>query len=195
MAGSGVEGSIGRDPSAHPGDGERRPLALIVARSRGGVIGVDGDLPWRLPADLKRFKALTLGKPCCMGRKTWDSLPFLLPGRPNLVLTRSPEFQADGAEVFTDLEAMLDAADAHARTLSAPEIMIIGGEALYAMTMGRAARLYVTDVDVDVRGDAHFPPIDPDVWRPVAAESHDADAKNAHAFVVRTWERRTRDTA
>ena len=106
-------------------------LSLIVARSRNGVIGVDGDLPWRLPSDLKFFKKTTLGKPVLMGRVTWESLPFPLPGRPNLVLTRNADYVAERAEVFTDLYDMVGRGFELAGQVGATEVMLIGGAKLY----------------------------------------------------------------
>ncbi len=167
----------------------RVKLALIVARARNGVIGRDGDLPWRLSADLQHFKRVTMGKPMLMGRKTWASLPGLLPGRPHLVLSRNPDFTAPGAEVFTALDDMLARADDIARAAGVEEAVVIGGEALYRLTIERADTLYLTEVDAEVEGDARFPDFDEALWRETARAEHPADARNDFAFIARTLER------
>jgi len=168
-------------------------LALIVARARGGVIGCDGELPWRLKADLAHFKRATLGKPVLMGRKTWESLPFALPGRANLVLTRDPDYIAQkergAGQVFTDFDAMVAAARAIAAADGVDEICVIGGEALYRLALARADRIYLTEVDVEVAGDARFPQLDDDAWVESGSVGHEADTSNDHAFTIRTLER------
>ncbi|MCG8442162.1 MAG: dihydrofolate reductase [Caulobacterales bacterium] len=165
-------------------------LALIVARGRNGVIGRAGALPWRLPADMAFFKRATMGKPVVMGRRTWESLPFPLPGRPNLVVSRDLAFAPQGAERFSDLEEMIARARVLARQSGAEEIVVIGGEALYRDTLARADRLYVTEVDAAPEGDARFPDFDEADWREIARSDHPADDRHAHAFAMRTLERR-----
>ncbi|MGF1461585.1 MAG: dihydrofolate reductase [Maricaulaceae bacterium] len=166
-------------------------LVLIAARGRNGVIGADGGLPWRLPSDLKRFKALTLGKPVLMGRKTWDSLPRKpLPGRPNLVLTRQTGLVLDGAETFTAFDAMLKRARDLAAGTGAGEICVIGGEALYRLAMPLAARCYLTDVEADTPGDAVFPALDPAVWVEIARERPEPDPRDDAPYQTVVWERR-----
>jgi dihydrofolate reductase len=160
-------------------------LTLVVARARNGVIGRDGDLPWRLKADLAIFKKATMGKPMLMGRKTWESLPRVLPGRPHLVLTRDPGLQLTGATVFTDFQTMLLHARAIAEASRASEIAVIGGEALFALALPLADRLYVTEVEADVPGDARFPQFNEAEWVETARERHEADTDNEHAFVAR----------
>lgn len=164
-------------------------VAMIAARARNGVIGRDGELPWRLSSDLVWFKRATLGKPVIMGRKQWRSLPRALPGRPNLVLSRDPAFRAEGAEAFTSLKAALARARAHARALEADEVMIIGGGVVYAAAAPCAQRLYLTEVDADVAGDVVFPAIDETHWRETAREAHPAGPKDDFPFVIRTLER------
>ena len=133
-------------------------LALIAARARNGVIGYQGRMPWRLSEDLKNFKALTLGAPVLMGRKTWDSLPFKpLPGRPNLVLTRNSGWRAEGAEAFTRWRTMLARAEKLARDLKALEVFVIGGAVLYTRALKEADRLYLTEINLAPEGDAFFP--------------------------------------
>jgi len=139
-------------------------LFLIVAAARGGVIGVDGRLPWHIPADLKRFKALTMGKPMVMGRKTFESLPGLLPGRRHIVLTRAPAWRAEGAEVVHDLDAALALA-------GAGEVAVIGGAEIFALAVPRAGRIELTEVHADIPGDTVLAPFGPG-WRETARESH-----------------------
>jgi len=154
-------------------------ISLVVALDRHRAIGRDNDLPWRLPDDLKRFKALTLGKPVLMGRKTAESLGRALPGRLNLVLTRRGGVPFEGMQAV----ASVDEALAIAETQGAEELSVIGGGEVYALTLGRADVLYLTEVDTVVE-DAHafFPAFDPTEWREVARESHPVDAKHALAF-------------
>jgi dihydrofolate reductase len=131
-------------------------LALIAAMTDQHVIGKDGRLPWSLPEDLKHFKALTLGHPLIMGRKTWDSLPFKpLPGRPNLVLSRDPQFKAEGAQVFSSLKAAVGELAA-----SYPLAFVIGGEALFREALPLAERLCLTLVHHPFEGDTYFPQLD-----------------------------------
>jgi len=141
-------------------------LGLIWAQTPAGVIGADGDLPWHLPEDQARFRRLTLGTPVVMGRATWDSLPERfrpLPGRENVVLTRSPGWSAPGARVVTSV------ADAE-RVLAGRDAWVVGGGQVYAAFVDRADRLEVTEVDLDVPGDAVAPPVDPGRWVAVAAD-------------------------
>lgn len=164
-------------------------LSLIVAKSKNGVIGVDGDLPWRLSSDLKHFKAVTLGKPCLMGRVTWDSLPFPLPGRPNLVLTRNPNFKAKSCEVFTDMYDMVGRGFELAGATGADEIMIIGGAKLYSNLMPYVQRMYVTDVDEIIDGDAHFPAIMATDWTRISSIPMARGEKDDYAFSITVYER------
>ncbi|WP_371398347.1 dihydrofolate reductase [Fretibacter rubidus] len=166
-------------------------LSLIVAKSRNGVIGVDGDLPWRLSSDLKFFKATTLGKPVLMGRVTWESLPFALPGRPNLVLTRNSDYSAPKAEVFTDLHAMIGRGYELAGLTGTDEVMLIGGATLYAKLMPYVDRMYITDVDAMIEGDAHFPAVQASEWTLVSETPHVQTDKDDHPFVVKVYERRS----
>lgn len=164
-------------------------FAQIVARARNGVIGRDGNLPWRLSTDLKHFKATTVGKPVLMGRKTWDSVAGMLSKRPNLVLSRQVDFTAPGAESFTDLQAMLARGQALARELGVDEVMIIGGAQIYAATLAQTRRVYVTDVDADVEGDAVYPDLPAGEWTQRSAQAYPAGPRDDHAFMVRVLER------
>jgi len=161
---------------------------MVVARARNGVIGRDGDLPWRLPSDLKFFKATTLGKPCVMGRRTWESLPFPLPGRANMVLTRQEGYGAEGAEVFNDFNAMMGAAHSEAGRVGAEEIMVIGGAGLYARALAHAGRVYLTEVDADVVGDTVMADLGPE-WVMVSEGERVQGEKDEYGFRVRVYER------
>lgn len=158
-------------------------VCLIAAVATNGVIGRDGDLPWRLPADLRHFKALTLGKPVIMGRKTWQSIGRPLPGRRNIVVTRDRAFRPDGAEMVVSLDAALD------MVADTAEAMVIGGGEIYAQALPRAARLYLTRVHQHVEGDVYFPDIEPTVWHETACEDHPAEG-GSPAFSFITLERR-----
>ena len=151
-------------------------ISLIVAASSNGVIGVDGDLPWRLPDDLKRFKALTTGKPVIMGRKTWDSIGRPLPNRQNIVITRNPAFEAEGCDIVATPEQAIAAAG------DSDELMIIGGGAIYAIFLDKATRIYLTRVHTEIDGDTFFPGPDPEVWVEVSSTAHPADERHSAAF-------------
>lgn len=166
-------------------------IVLVVARGSNGVIGRDGDLPWRLRSDLQRFKAVTLGKPCIMGRKTWDSLPLRpLPGRLNLVLTRDQSFEAKGAVVCESLAEALSIAREQAAEDGVDEVCVIGGEAIFAAALPRARRLYITEVDAAPDGDAVFPAFDEAAFAETLNEPHAASDADDHAFTFRVLERR-----
>jgi dihydrofolate reductase len=142
-------------------------ISLVVAVAENGVIGHRGALPWRIPEDLKRFKALTMGKPVIMGRKTWDSLPRKpLPGRTNIVITRNPDFHDEGARVahgFAEAIALGEAS-------GADEIAVIGGEAIFAAALPLAQIIHLTEVAATPEGDAFMPAIDKAQWREIARE-------------------------
>ncbi len=138
------------------------PLSMVVAVGDNGAIGKDGNVPWRIPEDLKHFKNVTMGHAIIMGRKTWDEVGKPLPGRRNLVVTRNADLVLEGAEVFTTLEAAIAAA----RTTD-PEPFVIGGSVLYALAMPLATRIYYTEVHRTVEADTFFPPFDRSAWREV----------------------------
>ena len=165
-------------------------IVLVVAVAQNGVIGRDGDLPWRLPSDLKRFKQLTLGKPVVMGRKTWDSIGRPLPGRPNIVVTRDASFAAPGATVVSSLDEGLAVAQREAEALGVDEVCVIGGGQIYTQVFDRADILHVTRVEADVAGDTRFPAIDPAVFEKVADEPIPQGEKDSHAMHFATWRRR-----
>ena len=145
-------------------------LAMIAAMSRNRVIGRDNALPWHISADLKHFKRTTLGKPVVMGRKTYESIGRPLPGRTNIVVTRQPDYSAPGVRVATSTESALALASEVATGDGASEVMVIGGEQLYRSLLPHAERLYLTEVDAEVEGDAFFPELDAG-WQPVSEES------------------------
>lgn len=167
-------------------------LCAIVAMDRNRVIGKEGDLPWRLPSDLKHFKRVTLGKPCLMGRKTWESLPFPLPGRPNLVLTRNADYAAKGAEIFIDLKTMVGQGYELAGRAGVDEIMLIGGAQLYKALLPHCDRLYITQVDAEVEGDAVFPEIDPTLWRLTRETCAEKGVKDEFSFRIAVFDRVSR---
>jgi len=156
-------------------------LSLIAALDDHRAIGKGNALPWHLPADLKRFKALTLGKPVLMGRKTAESIGRALPGRRNLVLTRSGRVPFDGMEAVASIEAAMETAE---------EVCVIGGGEVYALALPMATHLHLTHVDTVVEGaDAFFPQFDSKDWRVVSRESHAIDDKHALAFAFVDYER------
>lgn len=165
------------------------PLCLIAALAHNRVIGRDNQLPWHLPADLKHFKALTLDKPIIMGRKTWDSLGRPLPGRLNLVVSRQPDLQLEGAEVFPSLEAALLRAEEWALAEDAEELMLIGGAQLYALGLARATRLYLTRVGISPQGDALFPEFAEAHWYLSSAIEHSAGFETP-GYVFEVWDRK-----
>ncbi len=170
-------------------------IALVVARGSNGVIGRDGDLPWRIRSDLQRFKAVTIGKPCIMGRKTWESLPLRpLPGRLNVVLTKDESYheseKAKGCVVVTSLDEALSMAREQAADDEVNEICVIGGAAIFETVLPRAKRLYITEVDAAPEGDVLFPAFDETDWVETLNEPHTAGEKDDHAFTFRTLERR-----
>jgi len=157
------------------------PLAIVAAVARNGVIGARGGLPWRLPDDLKRFRALTRGHSVIMGRRTWESLPGPLADRQNIVVTSHASYVAPGARIVPGLDEALAAVD-----LPAPAYCI-GGAVLYRDALSRATTLHLTEIARDYDGDTHFPPFARDQWREVAREPHVAADGLAYAFV--TYER------
>lgn len=159
-------------------------ISLIVAMDRNGVIGHDNALPWRLPADQKLFKNVTLGKPIIMGRKTHDSIGRPLPGRRNIVITRDGSYSAPGCTVVHDLDAALD------MCRTDPEAIIIGGREIYRQVLDRAGRIYLTEVHADVQGDTFFPDFDRSAWREVQREEFGKDEKNEHPFSFVVLERK-----
>ncbi len=156
-------------------------ISLILARADNGVIGDCGGLPWRLPDDLRRFKSLTLGKPCIMGRKTWQSLPRKpLPGRTNIVVTRDRAFAAEGAVVVPTFEDAI----ARAELEKSCEIMVIGGAGIFAAALPRAGRIHLTEIHAAPAGDTRLAAFDPAHWRETAREDHKAPDGLAYSTVT-----------
>lgn len=165
-------------------------LCLIVARARNGAIGKDGDLPWRLSDDLVHFKTTTKGCPVIMGRKTWESLPVQpLPGRDNILLSRDGQYAAPGARVYTSMPAAIAAGRALAIAAGKPELFVVGGEAIYAAALPFADRLYITDVDTKIDGDAFFPEFDAAAFTETESRRVEANEKNQFSFTIRTLDR------
>lgn len=158
-------------------------LSIIVAVAENGVMGNDNQLPWRLPDDLKHFKALSLGKPIVMGRKTFDSIGRALPGRLNIVISRQPGRDIPGCRVVTSIDEAIAAAQ------PAMEIVIVGGAEIYRQVLPRVQIIHLTRVHADVPGDVVFPTLRDEEWREVAKEYHPADDRHAHAFTFSTLER------
>ena len=166
------------------------PLVLIAAVARNRVVGANGGLPWRLSSDLKRFKALTWGKPLVIGRKTFESIGRALPGRETIVVTRDPESAPSGVFVARSVEAALDLATERARATGADEIIVAGGAEIYAQTIARASRLLITEVALDAKGEVRFPPIDPGEWREVKRAKGERGPRDEADFAFVEYERR-----
>ena len=158
-------------------------IAFVVAYARGRVIGRDNALPWKMPADMRRVRELTMGKPLIMGRRTYESIGRPLEGRTSIVLTRDPAFRAEGVLVArSEDEALTHAGDA-------PEVIVFGGSEVFARFLPRADRLYITEIDADIEGDRTFPDIDRREWRETERVEHAADERNAHPYRFLTLDR------
>lgn len=161
-------------------------LAVIVAAAENGTIGKNNMLPWHLPEDLGYFKRVTMGKPIIMGRKTFESIGRPLPGRVNIVISRSPDYKVNGVEVVESFDAALLVARDRALTQGVDELMVIGGEEIYRVALPCADLLYLTKVHADIDGDAHLPAIDWSQWSEVSCEHHQAidTAQPDYSFTV-----------
>jgi dihydrofolate reductase len=170
-------------------------LSLVVAAADNDVIGRDNALPWRLPDDLKRFKALTMGKPMLMGRKTFESIGKPLPGRTSIVLTRSKSWGRDAMNLLLSSPAgiivVASLEDAIKRAGNAPEIAVIGGAEIYKLTLPKAHRIYLTRVHTNAEGDVKLPPIDPNQWNEVERIEHPADDRHEFAMTFLTLDRKS----
>jgi dihydrofolate reductase len=166
--------------------GRRPSIALIVAMAENGIIGRSGQLPWRLPTDLKHFRRLTLGKPLVMGRKTYQSIGRPLDGRDNIVVTRQADFRVPGAHVVVSLEDALALGRMLAEGRGADEVMVIGGEEIFRATLPEADRIYLTLVHASPPGDTRFTLADPGQWREVSREPMPRGPKDEFAadFIV-----------
>src|SRR4051794_7878988 len=157
-----------------------------IARAKNGVIGRDGELPWRLKSDLAIFRAVTMGKPVIMGRKTWESLPRKpLVGRTNIVLSRDGSFEPNGCVVCEDFSEAVGIARDQAEDDGAREICVIGGASVFEVALQKARRIYLTEVDAEVEGDVTLAPIDESRWTEVRSERHEAGPDDEYAFTLR----------
>jgi dihydrofolate reductase len=161
-------------------------VALIAAVAKNGVIGCDGDLPWRLPEELRRFKALTMGHHLVVGRRTWESIGRALPGRTMVVVSRDPNYEVpEGVVLVGSLPAAFDVA----RAAGDDECFVGGGGEIYRLALPLADRIYLTHVDVEARGEVTFPALDPAQWHEVSRTSFPADDRHAHAFAACRYDR------
>lgn len=166
-------------------------LCMIVARARNGVIGRDGDLPWRLRDDMAFFKRTTTGHPIIMGRKTWESFPKRpLPNRLNIILTRNHEFEAAGARVYSSPDAAISVGRNEAIRKGLDEVFIIGGAQLYRQLLDQTDRIYLTEIDAEIDGDAFFPELDSAHWVEKSVEAFNADDRNNYPFTIKCLDRR-----
>jgi len=160
-------------------------LSLIVAMTENNVIGRDGDMPWRLSADLRRFKQITMGHHMLMGRKTFDSIGRVLPGRTTVVISRSATYDDSNVRVARSLDEALEiAADDE-------EVFVVGGAQIYSLALPKVDRLYVTRIHCDLEGDTHFPDVDWNAWELIDEQRCEADEKNDHDYSFLTYQRKT----
>ncbi len=175
--------------SLEKGTGERPVVALVVAIAENGAIGRGGELPWRLSSDMRYFRKVTMGKPVIMGRRTFKSLPRVLDGRLNIVLTRDQGFVAPDAVMAHSLDEGLAAARESAERTGAGEIMVIGGEDVFREVLAQASRIYLTEVHASPEADTWFPDFDKREWRELSRERHEAGPRDEHAFSFVVLER------
>lgn len=164
-------------------------VSHVVAVAMNGVIGLEDELPWRLPSDLKRFKQITMGKPVVMGRKTWESIGRPLSGRANIVVTRSSDFSVKGVRVASSIDGAMELAHSLALDMGADEICIIGGGEIYRQTLPATSRIYLTRVMTEMAGDTYYPELDMDEWEEVAREHHIEGPNDTADFDLITLER------
>lgn len=165
-------------------------LALVVAVAENGVIGENGQLPWKIPGDLKRFQQLTMGKPVVMGRLTYESMGGPLKGRLNIVITSNPNYKAEGAVVVTSLKDALALAEKEAVKENTGEIAIIGGSVVFKETLPIASKLEITEVHGSPEGDAFFPPFDKNEWKETLRDGPHQNANDSLPYTFVTYERR-----
>lgn len=170
--------------NSYPGAGMKPRISLIVAMAKNMVIGANNTLPWHLPADLKHFKALTMGHHIVMGRKTYESIGKPLPGRTSVVVTRNADYARPGVIVANSLEAALSACG------NEEDIFVIGGAELYRQAINHADRIYLTKIDADIPGDAHFTELDHKLWQETERASHAPDEKNAYPYHFVVYDRK-----
>ncbi len=160
-------------------------ISLVAAMARNRVIGSQGKIPWQLPADLKHFKELTYGHPVIMGRKTYESIGKPLSGRKNIVISREPDFRAEGCIVSRSFEEALESAK------SSEEVFVIGGGQIYKLALPYAGKIYLTVIDAEIAGDTFFPKFDESEWQLVNSESHQSDEKNPYNYRFLVYEKKT----
>lgn len=161
-------------------------ISIIVAASENNVIGINNQLPWNLPNDLKYFKNTTWGLPVIMGRKTFDSVGKPLKGRQNIIITRQKDYAPEGVEVVSSIDAAIEAAKAY----DVNEIFITGGTEIFIQSFPKVDRIYLTRVHATVNGDAFFPEISENEWKLVKADRHEVDEKHVYAYTFEVWERK-----
>lgn len=169
-------------------------VSIVVAVSQNGVIGADGGMPWHLPSDLKHFKQITLGKPVIMGRRTFEAIGRALPGRDNIIITRTQGYRAQDAMVAPDISAALGLGRQSAENLGVTEICVIGGGEIYRQTLNVADRIYMTEVHMRVEGDTSFPVLDPDEWSEVSRRPCEAGAQDSSDFSIVIFDRARQET-
>ena len=169
--------------------------SLIVAAAENGTIGQNGRIPWHVSADLRYFKQVTMGAPVIMGRKTYESIGFALPGRSNIVVTRNKKFQAPDVDVVLNLKDALSKARVILEKEGGEELFVIGGAEIYAQAMRMADRIYLTRVHAEFPGDVFFPPLEEDSWKEVASEKQLAESENSPSFSFMIFERVVRSTS
>lgn len=162
-------------------------ISIIAAVAENGVIGYQGKLPWHLPEDFKHFKKMTKGKPIIMGRLTFESIGKALPKRPNIIVTRKKRYNADGCHIVSNPGSAIEIAQKYK---TANEVMIIGGAEIYSIFLPIVDRLYLTRVQVSLKGDTWFPSFDKNLWRLRDQQFYIKDKKNCYNFTTQTWERK-----
>ena len=160
-------------------------ISLVVAAATNNAIGKEGKIPWHLPNDMKHFKNVTWGMPVIMGRKTFESLGKVLPGRKNIVISRQPGWEAEGTVTVKKIEDALFVAKA----TDAKEVMVIGGGEIYKTLFEKATRIYLTRVEAEPEADTFFPPLHPGDWNLVSQQIHEADEKNIFNYSFQLWQR------
>lgn len=165
-------------------------LSAIVAMAQNRVIGINNSLPWHLPNDLKYFKAVTMGKPVIMGRKTFESIGRPLPGRPNIVISTNPAYRAEGITVVDSVEKAKQLAEHLTEINGGSEAMVIGGEQIYRLFLPVLNKLYITEVQADVEGDAWFPDFDDTAWREISCDKFAAEGPNPFDYQIRVLEKK-----
>ena len=166
-------------------------ISLIVAMAQNRVIGRDNQMPWHLSEDLKYFKRVTMGKPVIMGRNTFESIGKPLPGRPNIVISRNPDYDADGISVVSSVQDALELSEQLTELDDNAEVMIIGGAQIFVLTLPLAQRIYLTQLHAKVAGDTYFPEFPAEDWRLAAREDHPAEGANPYAYSFLVLEKRT----